>query len=577
MDETNYPTVMEMGSADDGDGGHNDVMRYEDLINTNTGTTGSDSNDASDLDIDSTMSSSMYYGTYTTSHSYTSPRALILASKSSEEEMVVPQSMVKARHKWIEETLLKDGNVTDAPVVSKINIQRALKTRHSMPANATSTSSGLGEDVLARVQMTTEARRLSREAAKAKVQADIAAILSDDEPTEDEAKDRQTLTKSTGGKDFEEVADLRARAQMKLNSAMELLASTSPRNASDMNSQKNSLINIDTANSDEIPMQNEGNDNGSTDDGGEEPVQQNDSISVAVQSEQELLSVEDEAQGEIEHQNEDHVEVGIVSSTDQHDDDEELDDVALEQINAEMLHEIESVTDLTAIEKQTNPKEEMAKLEEEVRQSVQKRLVENRIAEEAGKQAEHRIDDGSINAITQASFGYDLEVNNSSNSSGLSDSLLEKPSENSDGSLPSQVDEILFQGKESNTYHSENEYDDGDIENGYYGSVSQSSDIDPSTDMDFPPKVHSPGPMWKRATEQASMMATETRLDALDPSFTRPFDQNARQMDYHPWQEVDKTTEQNSEFFTQWNGFNRERMIFMGEFNRSTICRSSTS
>jgi hypothetical protein len=286
------------------------------------------------------------------------------------------------------------------------------------------------------------------------------------------------------------------------------------------------------------------------------------------------LSVEEEAQGEIEHQNEDHIKVGIVSSTERHDDDEELGDEALEQINAEMMHEIESVTDLTAIEKQTDPKEEMAKLEEEVRQSVQNRLVENRIAEEAGKQAEHRIDDGSINAITQATFGCDLEVNNSSNSSGLSYSLLEKPSENSDGSLPSQVDEILFQGKENNTYHSENEYDDIDIENGYYGSVSQSSDIDP---MDFPPKVHSPGPMWKRAKEQASMMANETRLDALDPSVTRPFDQNARQMDDHPWREIDKTAEQNTEIFTQWNGFNRERMIFMGKFNRSPICHNSTS
>ncbi len=566
---------------------NNNRQCFEESINTGTG---SDSDDSSNLNVDSTMSSSEY-NSYASSRSYTSPRARILASKSSDEDLVVPQSIVKARHKWIEETLLKDDSAAQGTV---------LKNRHSLPANTILTPpSGSGEDVLARFLMTTESRKISRELAKAKVQADISALSGDNELAETEkTSDQAFVEKESRGGEYVEVSELRARAQLKLNSAMELLAVTSLRNTCVMNGQRNSPISSAGANpytdckmqEDELkfesPMQiaeeetsnikyDDTSKNNSVD--GEEPMQRKEGISMG-QSERDLLTVDDEAQGTSEHQNEDHVEDGIVSSSEQHHDDKELEELSLVQIEAEMAHENESTTDLTTIDTHANQEDEMAKLEEEVRQSVQKRLEGDRMVAD---QAEHRIDDESINEHTRASFSCDLAVSKSSKSSEISDSLLEKPSDTSDASLPSQVDEILYQGKVTNALQAggprasdstENEFDDIDIENGYYCSSSQSSDMDPSnvnTDMATPSSLHSSGPMWKLAAEQASMIAAETRLDALDPSITRHYDSNSRQMNNQSRRKGDKTTEHDTETFTQWNGFNRDRMLFMGKFPQS--------
>ena len=535
----------------------------------------SDCNDSSNFNVDSTMSSSEY-DSYTSSRSYTSPRALILASKSSEEDLVVPKSIVKARHKWIEETLLKEDSAARVTV---------LKNRHSLPPISFLTPpSGSAEDVLARDLITTESRKLSRDSSKAKVQADISALSGNNELAETEKTSYQAVVeKETRGGEYVEVSEMRARAQLKLNSAMELLAVTSSRNTCVINGQRNSPIYSAGANTDrdckmqedeeifESTMQIEGNKTSKINPyDGKIPMQRKEGMSLG-QSERDLLTVDEEVQGKYVQQNKDHVEDGIVSLTEQHHDDKELEESSLVQI----------AMDLTTIDMHANHEDEMAKLEEAVRQSVQKRLERDRMAAEAADQAEHRLDDESIYKHTQASLSCDLGVSNSSKSSEICASLLEKPSDTSDASLPSQVDEILYQGKVNNalqagglrtTDSAENEYDDIDIENGYYCSSSQSSDMDPSkvnTDMATPSSLHSLGPMWKLAAEQASMIAAETRLDALDPSITRHYDSKARQMFNHSWHKVNQTTEHDTETFTQWNGFNRDRMLFMGKFPQS--------
>lgn len=593
MDET---TDL-MGSA--GDGGNKVEFVGEFLISSGSCSSANDESE-SDLNIDSTTANSSEYDS-----PYTSPRALILASKSSEEELVVPQSMVRERHKWIERTLLK-ANDDMAAVTNSNSSTRGvvMKNRHSLPANTTSTASpGMDEDedVLARVIMTTEARKLSREVAKAKVQADISAWGGDNDEQLAEAEESSAQTlyeKKAGGRDYAEVSDLRARAQLKLNSAMALLAGTSSRKTSARNSQRDSPVNSAGVNStndegckiqeDEVkcesPMQIEGayigdikydeTSKDDEDDDVDEPLQQHQDMSVDEQLNRDLMAIESEAQGESEHQNEDHVEY-IASSTEQHHGD----DLSAVQIEGELAHRFESAADLSDIEKQTDQEDEMVKLEEEVRQSVQKRLEQDRMAAEAANRKEHRIDNESINGDTpQASFGCDIEVNNSSNSSGISASLLEKPSDTSDASLPSQVDEILYQGKVNHIHQeeglrydsTENEYEDIDIEHGLYSSASQSSEIDPSNDymdMATSSNLHTPEPMLKMAVAQTSTMNAETRLDALDPLVTRQYvPNNARRLNDHSWREVEKTTEHDTETFTQWNGFNRERMLCMGKF-----------
>jgi len=121
---------------------------------------------------------------------FISPRTRILEAKSTEEEITISQSKVKARHEWIEETLLTDKKSTLSE-----NTQKLL-ARHSLPRNSsaliaqrtakdytspslaslTPRSGGDSNDVLARARKAIEGRKKSRDAAKARVSADMASM-----------------------------------------------------------------------------------------------------------------------------------------------------------------------------------------------------------------------------------------------------------------------------------------------------------------------------------------------------------------------------------------------------------------
>ncbi|KAL7545913.1 hypothetical protein ACHAWF_009264 [Thalassiosira exigua] len=223
------------------------------------------------VDPGSSMSTS-----YDEDDDYVSPRTLIMASKSSEEEVAMPNTKVKSRHKWIEETLLKEKKP-----LSENPLSENPKTRHSLPAPASSTlpqsvakpprsSLGTQDDVIARARAAIEGRKQSRETAKAKADAAMASIVDETElaisyststlnsgennadstrasapPTkhEVEAKDpSETATQSIPSNDAKTVmadpldavkakarsaSEVRAKAQARLDATMALLADRS--------------------------------------------------------------------------------------------------------------------------------------------------------------------------------------------------------------------------------------------------------------------------------------------------------------------------------------------------------------
>ena len=122
-----------------------------------------------DLNIDSIITESE-------DDNFISPGMRIMSSKGSEESVTISQSKVKLRHRWIEEKLLNINKVHSLSGGS----------RHYLPANFSSRAESIAKDTLAqpdsrdevllRARKAIEGRRMSREAAKARVRADIDAI-----------------------------------------------------------------------------------------------------------------------------------------------------------------------------------------------------------------------------------------------------------------------------------------------------------------------------------------------------------------------------------------------------------------
>jgi len=98
---------------------------------------------------------------------------------------------VQSRHKWIEETLLKDQKPL-SETTRKLLSRRSLPVRDSSPLADGVTervpprsSLGSGDDALTRARRTIEGRKQSREAAKARVSADMASLLGEEDGDDD--------------------------------------------------------------------------------------------------------------------------------------------------------------------------------------------------------------------------------------------------------------------------------------------------------------------------------------------------------------------------------------------------------
>jgi hypothetical protein len=107
---------------------------------------------------------------------YISPRMLIMASKGSEESVTISQSKVKLRHKWIEEKLLNIKKVHPLSGGSRHSLPRNFPTSNESTVKDTPAPHNSRDEVLLRARKAIEGRRMSREAAKARVRADIDAI-----------------------------------------------------------------------------------------------------------------------------------------------------------------------------------------------------------------------------------------------------------------------------------------------------------------------------------------------------------------------------------------------------------------
>ena len=101
-----------------------------------------------------------------------SPGMLIMSSKGSEES----QSKVKLRHRWIEEKLLNINKVHSLSGGSRHYLPANFSTRAESIAKDTLAQPDSRDEVLLRARKAIEGRRMSREAAKARVRADIDAI-----------------------------------------------------------------------------------------------------------------------------------------------------------------------------------------------------------------------------------------------------------------------------------------------------------------------------------------------------------------------------------------------------------------
>lgn len=507
---------------------------------------------ASNLEVNADMSTS-------DDDEFVSPRTLVSEAKSSEEEITVSNA---------KETLLKDKT----PLSENT---RKLLSRHSSPAkslalthraakNAPSRSSlGSGNDVLARAREAIEGRKKSREAAKAKVSADMAYLigggmslsashssssLKDDtqvkeegedvvptshatSPPKDDAKVKEVgdqavesvVEKSTqndeaanvGQKTPAKVNSARAKAKARLNATMAFLAANSSGKTNASTSHATSSLKDDSTSNEEGKNATKSElDNGKQKDKTEsvDHTLVEESVVKVGKDDEESPPI---AQSPRETQAAERLEQERLAT--EAAKQAELDRIEKERIEQERI-----------LAKQRQKEEEARQLADE--QAEDERLEQERLAkQEAATQAElEKLEDDRIkreieeamrryevespnNEAPQPSTSFDPIANNSSSCSTNTAPIMDMPSETSDASSLGQVDRYLYQGEKNDLHQDDDlhrDYSDDDVfeavTNSYNENESQASNIiEAPNDNDTEPSL-SPGPVWKQAAEEAA-------------------------------------------------------------------------
>lgn len=443
---------------------------------------------------------------------FVSPRTLILEAKSLEGEDLpkITNTNVKAKHKWIEETLLKDtdSNNNKQPLLSE-NTQKILASRRSLSSGNSSsgvprnTSQRSKEDVLARARKAIDGRRKSREIlsiAKAKVHADLASMGDDkkvisasvstsceqDDDDDDRKESMVDDNIDTVGMDKPEkekkavpsVNDVRAKAQARLNASKALLLA-----ANSLGKKTSVPKSVASSHSEgkNISEHNEGTSNGDDQGGNEDEVQAN------TQLEEDKVAGVSDKQAELDDpcEQEKIEKEMLLAEAEEEQAEREL---AIQrqkegEIRAEKLEQQRLATEAArqAIWEKLSQQRQHEEEERRVEQERMKLAKHVAARESQEKQAKSDNDDdvSSNNDTTQASINFDPINNDSSSfSTGMDNSaILNKLSETSSAG---QVDRMLYQGKRRAQFNrgGSEEEDDEDEQasgNSYDESASQVS------------------------------------------------------------------------------------------------------
>jgi hypothetical protein len=464
---------------------------------------------------------------------YISPRMLTMSSKGSEESVTISQSKVKLRHRWIDEKLLNINKVHTLSGSSRHSLPANFSTRAESTVKDTPTQTNSRDEVLLRARKAIEGRRMSREAAKARVRADIDAI--------------------TGG--AENVAGVKEVSEKLVQ--IESLETTTPEEYSAA-AKATAILLASTAKSS----------NGTKTYGGLETVARNevmysvDLVTKSIERDQTgdenvesqrrkestvAIAAEEKKGTGVERHEKDRIKDESLLTERQHKEEEEKG-LVKGQAEADKLkqHRLALMAAKHAeiekrVEQERIVRTQKRQMEDEARRSTfaeaqRLALVEaQRLEEDRLAAAEAELLSGRPAALQYFGIGKTkLETDQArkkandgsasvDSSSDRTAAHLDKLVESGDAASCGQVDRILFQGGIQGFHPSpppltDYERTDMVLEGDFHEDDSKSGDYEDAEDTSSGSELSSdiesePGPLWKKATEEAALSSYEIGSD----------------------------------------------------------------